>query len=429
MRAALLLWAAATAVYGAPLPGASLQDYLRYLEEHNPALAQAGHQVDAARARADVAEALPDPNATLGWYASEIETRVGPQKQRLSLSQALPLGGKLALRGEAAAAAADQTLAQRRAVQLKLFDGFKKHWADLYALGRELETVQQQLELLDKFTDVVDAKYRVGKATYAQFLRIEVERDRLRDRLASVRDRRNPLVSAMNALLGRAPDTPIAYPERLEAPNLGPEDLDEAELARNLQTHNPELAALARMADASSLNMALARKERIPDLRVGVDWINTGEARNPNLPGSGQDALVLNVGVNLPIWRKKQSGLEREAAARYAAAEAGQSARLDQLHAALRQALYDYREAERKIALYRDALMPRARESADVTLAAFESEQATFLDVLDADRLLLDLALSLHRAEADRFKAIAAIETLTGGALSGAEAGRKEARP
>jgi outer membrane protein, heavy metal efflux system len=45
---------------------------------------------------------MPEPQFTYGLYLSRVETRVGPQRHRFSLSQVLPRPGRLAANADAA---------------------------------------------------------------------------------------------------------------------------------------------------------------------------------------------------------------------------------------------------------------------------------------------------------------------------------------
>ena len=76
--------------------------------------------------------------------------------------------------------------------------------------------------------------------------------------------------------------------------------------------------------------------------------------------------------------------------------------------------LYHFRDAERKIDLYGDALLPKTRESLKVTESGFRSGSGSFTDLIDAQRILLEFALSYERALADRSQSLAKLEMLVG---------------
>jgi outer membrane protein TolC len=86
----------------------------------------------------------------------------------------------------------------------------------------------------------------------------------------------------------------------------------------------------------------------------------------------------------------------------------------DELKARTERVLYELRDARSKVALYADTLIPRAEESLAVTLRDYEGAVADFLDVLEAQRLLLDLRLELEETLVRREIASAELEMLAG---------------
>jgi outer membrane protein TolC len=80
-------------------------------------------------------------------------------------------------------------------------------------------------------------------------------------------------------------------------------------------------------------------------------------------------------------------------------------------------ALYRFRDAERKIGLYRDTLIPQAKTGLNVAEESYEAGKTDFLSLIDAQRLLLEFELSYERARASREQHLAEIEMLVGGNL------------
>ena len=90
------------------------------------------------------------------------------------------------------------------------------------------------------------------------------------------------------------------------------------------------------------------------------------------------------------------------------------------LDSRLAMALFRLRDAERKIDLYRDTLVPLAEASLAVTQEGYEAGKGDFLDVIDAQRLLLELQLAFERSVADHEQRIAELEMLVGRPLPAA---------
>jgi hypothetical protein len=76
-----------------------LNEYLAYAALNNPGLEAAFNRWKAALEMVSQARTLPAPRFNYGCFIQEVETRVGPQEQRVGLSQMFPWFGKLRLRG------------------------------------------------------------------------------------------------------------------------------------------------------------------------------------------------------------------------------------------------------------------------------------------------------------------------------------------
>ena len=104
----------------------------------------------------------------------------------------------------------------------------------------------------------------------------------------------------------------------------------------------------------------------------------------------------------------------REAKERRAAAFQSWQDKENGLTADLKMILYKFRDAQRKISLFRDTLTPLARNSLVVAEQAYKTGQSDFLELIDAQRLLLEIQLSYLRSVADREQRLAQIEKVIG---------------
>ena len=378
----------------------------------NPGLRAARERWLAARERAPQVATLPDPTLRLRYFVEEVETRVGPQELGLGLSQTLPWFGKLGLREEVALARAEAEGARYAAAALAVVEEVRSAWYELYYLERSVTTVRENRDLMRGLEEVLRTRYAAGETSYSDLLRSQVELGRLEDRLSSLEDRRRPRRARLNAALHRAADAPVLVPAELAevGPLHGP-----AELRGRMEESNPGLLALRHERVAAARGVELADIAQRPDVTVGIEYIDTGSAVNPGTPGSGDDPLIASLSFTLPIRGNRYRAIEREARARHRAVLAAIQAEVDRLHAALETETFNARDAERQIGLYRDTLVPRARQSFAATETAFRAGEAGFLDLVDAERVLLEFELALERARTDRVLAVARLERLVGG--------------
>jgi outer membrane protein, heavy metal efflux system len=157
----------------------------------------------------------------------------------------------------------------------------------------------------------------------------------------------------------------------------------------------------------------LARKAQYPDIMLGVESIQTGAALNPQLAGSGKDPLVGMIALNIPLWPEKNRSRIAESRALMNAASAARDEQVNSLQSALKMAIFNYEDAARKLSLYKDTLIPQAKQSLQVSESAYTNGKADFINVIDAERLLLSFQLGLERARADLEIGKARIEMIT----------------
>lgn len=401
----------------------TLADYLRYAALNNPGLGAAFERWRAALQKVPQARALPDPRLTYVQFIEEVETRVGPQESKLSLAQKLPWFGKRRLRGQAAWEAAEAARERYEAEKLKLFFRVRDAYYEYAYLAGAIAVVEEMKGLVQQLDQVARTRYTVGAAGHPDLIRAQVELGKLEDRLQSLSELRGPLTARLNAALNRPVQADLPWPEPIVARRV---DIGQEELIARLADSNPELRALRREVAGKERGVALAGKEFYPDVTVGLTYVNTGSARVSGVSDSGKDPVAAMVSVNLPLWRGKLEAGLREAEARRRAAEQSAVERENALASELKLALYRYEDARRKVNLFRDTLLPMASQSLETNRSAFKVGKVDFLDVLDAERILLEFRLSLERAIADQAQELARLEMLTGTPLTADGMGRKD---
>ncbi|HUU10255.1 MAG TPA: TolC family protein [Phycisphaerae bacterium] len=407
-----------------PLPElsekAGLGAYLEYAALNNPGLESAFLGWKAALERVPQARTLPDPRFTYRYFIREVETRVGPQRQSFGISQMFPWFGTLELQGSVAMEAAHAARQRYEAEKLTLFYRVKDAYYEYYYLARAIGVVRENRDLLTYLEGVVRTRYKVAAAGHPDVIRAQVELGRLDDRFRTAESLRGPLAARLNAALGRAIDTPVPWPA--SPPPREPVAATDDEILGWLREASPELKALEFEVAGRRKAIDLAKKGYYPDVTLGVDYIDTRDAVMPGVGDSGRDPVVAMLSVNIPLWYEKYAAGVREAEARHWAALKHRLDRENTLGGEVKMVLYRFRDAERKMNLYRDTLLPKARQSLKATEASFRTGQATFTDLVDAERVLLEFSLAYERALADHAQRLAELEMLVGREIPRADA-------
>jgi outer membrane protein, heavy metal efflux system len=419
--------ASAGSAYGAveeqrPLPDdPALDDYIRYAMQHSPALGAAFYRWRAAMERMPQVSSLPDPQLGFEVVLDQVERDSEYMGERYSISQMFPWFGKLKLRGDIALEQSRVEEQRFEAVRLQLVDRVTNAWFEYAWLYQAAATARENRDLMGRLEAVARSRFRTGAVTQADVNRAQVELGRLDDQARSLEDMLGPAAAELNASLGRPahaslPGIPIA-PSRQPVKAL-PErdDEDWLQLARQ---GNPDLAASRHEVAREQQSMELARKDYYPDIMVGVQYARDGSARMAMMDGGGADMVMGMVSINLPLRRGRYDAGVREAQARMDAAALEVQDRQSGLEAALKSALFTYRDSARRISLYGGTLVPTARQSMATTEVAYRTGDAGFSDLVDAQRVLLEFQLAHERAAADRARALARIRALVGSGLGG----------
>jgi outer membrane protein TolC len=299
-------------------------------------------------------------------------------------------------------------LALRREVQ----DAFYEH----YYLEQAIRIARENLELLKHLERVASARYGVARTSNQDAIKAQVELGKLENDLRTLEDFRNPVRARLNAALNRDPGSPLSPPGEINLRKLPQETEALLEIAYRA---NPDLKALDARIRKERSRMELAKKEIYPDFNLGLNWVNTNSRIDTDLHGEGDDVLMGSVQVNLPVYRKRLAAQVKEAELGVREISSRRAEEENRLNVDLQTAVYRLRNAERKMELYSGALIPKAQQSLEVTETAYSAEEAGFLDLIDAQRVLLEFQNSYQRSIADYAQAMAGIEFLVGRSLVG----------
>ena len=403
----------------------TLSDYLAYAALNNPGLRAAFNSWKADLERILPARTLPDPRFTYGYYIQQVETRTGPQRHRFGISQAFPWYGKLKARSDMELEAANAAEKLYENEKLKLFYRVKDAYYEHYHLARAIAIAKENMDLLTYLEQVARTRYKAGAASYSDVIKAQVELGKLDDRLRTLEDLEEPIVAKLNAALNRPIQAPLPRPKNIPEEQI---DATDEELIAWLKRANPELKALAFEIEKEKDAISLAKQEFIPDISLGFEWIETGTGSS-SASDRGKDPLVAIASINLPIWYQKYKAQEREARARFLMAQNTLIERENTLLYDVQLALYNFRDAGRKIDLYRDTLIPKGEQSLKATDTAYQAGKLDFLTLIDAQRVLLEFQLSYERALANHAQRLAELEKLVGAEIPREGPGSEEGRP
>lgn len=369
----------------------------------NGELEAAYFEWQAAFERIDIAAAWPNSNLSLGYsYA------LGPGQMnafdRMTFSGAIDSMENLSFPSkvaQGARVALDEARASGerfRAAKFELQRRVLTAWAEYAFLAERVRIRADQVTLTKAGLDTARSRVQFG-GTQDDLLRADVAHRLAEDALRTSEAELSATRAALNAMLARDPDAPLPAPRSVPDPRPLPED--DAGLLAVAVDQNPELAALFHGVEGRSDALERARQEWIPDI-------------NPFVGLTGGIAQVVGASIVLPTTIKQIEGGIREADAMLRSSEALLRQRTREKTATFAATLVLLRDAERQSVLFEQTLIPATERTVTTVLQRYAIGAASYLEVLDAQRVLLESRLILARAKTMRETRLAELEALMG---------------
>jgi outer membrane protein TolC len=399
-------------------PSAALESLLDETLMANPALRASWSEFEAALQRIPQVTALSEPQITTAVFLEEVQTRTGPQDFILGLQQRFPWFGVLDLRGQAAWEMAQEKLQRHLGAILGTVRRAQGLWWQIAYQGAAREIALEELTLLEGFSEIAASRYATGVGPQQAVLKAEVEISRVQEQLINIDERISTLTSEVNALRDRSPQTRLDVPP-LSAVPLHMFDYDVVALVASAESLRPEIAELSHRLERFERERRLARTKYFPKFMVGANWIGIGSRPDDADPrGEGDDAVNVVLGATIPVWWRAYRAAVTEAERSMAATEDRLRDAENRVASEIHTAHFAMTEALDLMELYATALIPQAEQTLHATEAGFSTGQMSFLDLIDAERVLLRLRLAHERARRDYLLAVADLERSVGAALA-----------
>jgi len=406
LAAGWLALAASAAPTLADPPGRSVEELLILARGVSPDLAAARLEADAMAARASAAGALDDPTVRL--ETQDIDRRRGgilPSRAGAlfyRIEQDFPLWGKRDLRRQIGVADAASAQARARMAGAELASRIKIAFAQHYQAHESLRINAVIGGLLRDMEAAARVRAEQSLGSQPEILQAEAERSELAMQRSDLQ-RDSALARArLNALLDRPVDAalaPPAGPRRLTAFPPLPALVDRMEAA------NPELAAERAVRAGAAGERKMADKAWYPDVTLGASVVD----RSGTV--TGYETMI---GVRIPLqWGVKEAA-QREAGARYNAADARIRAVSARARGELAAAWEGLQAAIRTERIISHDLLPQADAAWRSILAGYQSGRGEFAMLLQAQRRLQQARLDLLRSQVEQQVMAAEIEKLLG---------------
>lgn len=393
-------------------PEPDLRICLESAVENNPVLHATRANYQAARERVPRVTALPDPTLNVSQALRSVETRIGSQTGGITVTQSLPWFGTRDLRGRVALSEADAQLRLHEAEEREVVARAKRTFYDIAYLDAALRLLDEEHSLLGHYEALARARYSTGQGLQQAVIRLQAELTRIDDRRRQLARQRRTLAVNLNTLCGRAPETALSSIPSVERPEVS---LARGHLLDLGERNRQELLAAAALVDAGEEAVELAGMSFRPRFTASLALMNVAgrdprDGLGPLPPDEGKNSLSVSLGVSLPVWKESYRAGVEEAGHRLTAQRRRLETARDAMESAVEQALIRLETLDEQIGLLDTVLIPQSEESLHATEAAYATGQIGVLDLLDSERVQLDVLRMRARYVSDFLIALADLE-------------------
>ncbi|WP_106154683.1 TolC family protein [Marinilabilia salmonicolor] len=361
----------------------SLETYFATAAENNPGLQSKYKAFQAALQRVPQVSSLPDPTFSFGYFISPVETRLGPQKAKFSLSQMFPWFGTLKAREDAATLAAEAKFQEFVDARNQLYYEVAAAYYPLYKLSEWKQIERENIEILNSYKEIATRNFENGKGAMVDVLRVDIMLKDASTNLEILNQEEKPLLTKFNKMLNRSAEEKVTIEVEEKT------DTMTVHLNKDsLMEQHPVLKKLELMRQSSEAAESAARKNGYPNMGLGLDYVVVGEPTDMQVEDSGRDVIMPMLSVSIPIFRKKYNAAVKEAQLTQESLALQKEEFTNNLASRYEQVWFDISRQEQLIKLYNEQIK-ETRRALKLLTTAYANSGKDFEEILRMQQELL----------------------------------------
>ncbi|PZP91022.1 MAG: cobalt-zinc-cadmium resistance protein [Variovorax paradoxus] len=377
----------------------TLNDAIQAALEFNPTLSAARREIEAAEGALTQAGVYQNPTLNMG--VEDLRTR--NRTVSTSLSQPIELGGKRQARITAAERALDGARVQREGREIQLRADVTQAFLAALLSQERVRLAEASLEIAKSGSLAASRRVQAGKVSPLEETRSKVAEANVRLELVQAQGELRTQLQELRALTtatvpfdalnGDALSLPIL--PTIEALQLRAED---SATLRQARIETRRLAALA--------DLELAK--RTPDVTVSAGF------QRARQDGQGSSTIAtLGVSIPIPVFDTNRGNIVQALRLRDKSEDDARALEL-RLRADLSIARQRLTIASTEVTAVQGEILPAAQTAFDAAARGFELGKFQYLDVLDAQRTLLQARAQYLRSLGDAHRAVADVARVLG---------------
>lgn len=409
--------------YFDPAQGSSSSDLVRRALTSNTEFAAARLEIERGRARLRQAGLRPNPSFDFEQTTGRLTGSAGERETSVGFALPLELGGKRQRRIDLARAELEAAEAEVADRERRLVAQVRAAYAEAMAALRELEITENLSNLDQQTARIIEARVTEGESAPIESRLLQVEVARLKARRALVEGRLKAAMLRLKNLAGMGSNEPLRLGEDLAQPVLlEPSASLEAAVDIALRTR-PDLRLAKLTEEVAQAGLRLARAQATPDV-TAFSRYTVGRSVFDDTPVGvlrDRDKLVtFGVSISIPVFNRNQ-GAKAEAEALILQASRRREFVEAMVRSEVASAYARYEASKAALAIYEQGVLARSVENIRSIRGAYEIGAFRVTDLLVEQRRYVDSQREFIEALAERYRALADLQSAMGAPVSPTE--------
>jgi len=385
----------------------TLEESLKIASENNPLLKAKYAEFEAALQKVAQVNSLPDPTFSFGYFISPVETRLGPQQAKLGLTQMFPWFGTLKTAGNVQALQAEAKYQEFQNAKNELYMQVKSAWYPIYEVNQKIRLQEENRVILSSYKQLATTGFKNDKGSMVDVIRVDIMIENTDTEIKLLQDQLQPFNVQFNKLLNR-PDSLVIQVEQ---------DLTLIEIPLNyrkdsLLANHPLLQSLDLKMKSAQEAEELSKKQGLPKLGVGLDYVFVGDRTDMVVPDNGKNVIMPMISMSIPIYRRKYNAATKEAQFKQEAIVNYKTNTENTLVSNYEMAWFELEKARQLVELYKAQTL-KTNQAISLLETAYSNSGKDFEEILRMQQELLKYQIATASATKAFYVALAKLDYLT----------------
>lgn len=388
----------------------SIEDFVQMGLSRSPRIQEAQFKIEALREQIPQVLALPDPMVTSTTHLSPVQTAAGEQAFGLGVNQKFT---NYERRTTKAAMVSDEiavAVLDMHSIELEIAEQIRRVCQQLLLIQKSILITEEDARSLQRIAELIEEQFSVKKSvTQQDVLNVQMEQATIANELTRMREKESSYNSRLARLMHLKPSTKLTLAAELVTED---HQFDVNDLIAQA-SENPELKSQIARIQKNQKNIRLSELAGRPDFTVGLNWIATSSSGISPV-ANGDDAVLLGVGFNLPIYQDRIRAGVAEAQWNRRASESKLASLSDEIAEEVYVLVDKIENTKQMLGLLQGDIIPKANRTLELSISEYSTGKADFVQLIENWRSVLRYKLSEANLQSQHNQALASLTRAVG---------------